>query len=157
MRTSLAWTARGAITAVAILLSYAAGGVAMAQSGKITVVDAQCRAQKVSQCMAALDKEKCWFGGGVTRGATEFGITPETCTGSPPNTPWRSKEEICTIRVDAQPAAECMRMMDFDKLIATQAETNTILRSDMRLLLNGFCKTYSPKPEACDTALPLPK
>ncbi|AOG03428.1 hypothetical protein BSY19_4926 (plasmid) [Bosea sp. RAC05] len=56
-----------------------------------------------------------------------------------------------------------MRTIDLPSLansagvIKELAETNAILRSDMRTLLNGFCKSYSPKPETCDVTIPAPK
>ena len=137
------------------LLAFMELPSALAQTSKITVVDAQCRAQKIAKCVAT-PESGCWAGGGTDQVQTLTG-TQTVCKSSPPNTPWRSREEYCSIKIDAAPGEDCFRSIDFDKLIQTQAETNTILRQDMRLLLNQFCKSYSPKPEACDTTMPATK
>lgn len=67
--------------------------------------------------------------------------------------------ETCQRRLETTAAAgqngnQCIRNIPVDAFVSAQTELNSILRNDMRLLLNQFCQTYAAPNTDCNKLVP---
>lgn len=137
-------------------------GTLSSAAQQISVVDAQCRANLIAACIKDQEHANCPHGE-IVRSQPSYGDFALLCVPKSEHSIGRSFGEQCAIRADTYLAKECIRTIDLTTIASGPlitkelSETNAILRSDMRLLLNQFCKSYSPKPETCDTSIPVSK
>lgn len=131
-----------------------------AQSQPINNIDAKCRLDLIKTCYAAQSNRsdsctqhaKITVVGGWTPVCSNFSYTGNIF-------------DQCSNFVDLEQVEEkgCLRSVEVPtpasiaEIGKILSDTNAILRSDMRLLLNQFCRSYSPRPESCDASIPASK
>lgn len=130
------------------------------RSQPITAVDAKCRLDLIKACYAAqlnrsdscTQNAKITIVGGWTPVCSNFSYSGNLFDQCSNFADLEQVEAKGCLRSSEVPSPASI--VEISKILS---DTNAILRSDMRLLLNQFCKSYSPRPETCDVSIPSGK
>lgn len=127
-----------------------------AEDTKFTVIDARCRQELIAACYkqnVSVDKGPCALAL-KTSGAEAALPCSEQNYPDAGGTLAR-----CAAWFEVEKYGACVRTIDLpsvasgSSVLKEVSETNRVLRSDMRTLLNQLCRSSSPTPEKCDDTI----